>query len=298
MSLGTYGNIRSANVDPKDVEIFYIYSPSRDIQSTVVNPIADATQVLSTFGGDMGTSTLQYNGIYNLKLPKEIFNKLGVYNIFVRPKQIKTTIIDCGILSVLPDVKGIVLDTTRSDIAVIADKLSTNGLVGFQIEYIENGIKTNNFFTLVTSSNRCEPVSENISNSSQKTVRYRFTDAGSLLYLTVTPSSSSTVKTDVIPFIGKPNQDIILSNTFFEPIMIEVELVEHNLNTLAIGIFGEQIRNVKDGEVTYYDKDRNIYRQFNIFEIQSETAQPLFEIKQKKDTIDLTQNFDNITSGI
>jgi hypothetical protein len=300
MSLGTYGNVRFANVDPKDVEIFYIFTPSRDIKPSTVNSIPDATQVLSTFNGDMGSTTLGFDGMYNLRLPKEIFNQLGIYSIFIRPKQVVTTIIDCGVLAALPDVKGIVLDTTRADLSFLADKMSSNGLVGYQIEYIDtNGKKLNNFFTLITSSNRCEPVTENISNSSQKSVRYRFTNAGSLLYLTLTPSSSSTVKTDVIPFIGNPNQKIILSNTYFEPIMLEVELVEHDFNTLAIGFWGEQVRNVQQGEVTYYDKNRNIYKQYNVYQVDdTATSQILYEVKKKKDIIDLTQNFDDINANL
>ena len=46
MSVGTYGIVRPADVNPEDVEIFYHYTPSRDVVSNSVLQKLDPTQVL------------------------------------------------------------------------------------------------------------------------------------------------------------------------------------------------------------------------------------------------------------
>jgi hypothetical protein len=38
-------------------------------------------------------------GLYNLQLPAEEFNALGIYTLVIRPIEIRTLITDCGVLS-------------------------------------------------------------------------------------------------------------------------------------------------------------------------------------------------------
>jgi len=246
---------------------------------------------------DLSGDTL--GGMYNLNLPATTFNQIGIYNIYIRPKQIKTKITDCGVLSVLPEIKGIVLDSTRSELSAISTLTEDNGLVGYRIEYFNsNTTKRRNFFRIITSSNKSEPVTENINNNSQKSVRYRFTDSGTLIFCTVTPSTSSQVKPNATPFIGEPNQDILITNTFFDPILLEVELVEHTLDTLAIGLYGEQMKEVETGIVTYYDEDRNIYKQYNTYEVRDEFSTLKYEVKEERSEIDETQDLDDVIEDL
>jgi hypothetical protein len=172
------------------------------------------------------------------------------------------------------------------------------GLVGFRIEYLNpDGSKIPNFFRIITSSFYCEPVTENQTNSSQKSIRYRYVDgATNLLFCTVSPSSSPTNKPNATPFIGQPNQNVVISNTYFNPISIEVEIVEHDISTLAIALYGNQTKSMDDGIYTIYDSNNNIYKQYNLYEVRDEFNELLYEVRQDRGTnIDYSKNFVNIT---
>jgi hypothetical protein len=178
------------------------------------------------------------------------------------------------------------------------NKFVPQGLVGYRIEYLDadSGAKIPNFFRIVTSSFYCEPITSNLSNSSQKAIRYRYSDiATNLMFLTLTPSSSPTSRPNTIPFIGQPNQSIILSNTFFNPVMLEIDMVEHDATTLAHALYGNQSKSVEDGIYTIYDQNNNIYKQFNLYEIKDDVNETLYEIREKRDNIDESLNFDVIT---
>jgi hypothetical protein len=162
-----------------------------------------------------------------------------------------------------------------------------------------DGTKLRNVVRYVVTSNKVVPVSENVGNTSQRAIRYRFDDSGTLMFLQVTPSSSSDVKPNALPFIGNPGQTILISNTFFTPLTIEVEMVENTIDTLSEYVAGEQIKDVQKGILTYYDKNRVIKKQFNVYEIKEDvTDVPLFEVKEERTGIDETQNFDDITSEV
>jgi len=119
------------------------------------------------------------------------------------------------------------------------------------------------------------------------------------MFLQLTPSSSSDVKPNALPFIGNPGQTILISNTFFTPLTLEVELVENTIDTLSDIVAGEQIKDVQRGILTHYDKNRVITKQFNLYEIKEDvTDVPLFEVKEKRTSVDETQNFDDITDEV
>ena len=182
------------------------------------------------------------------------------------------------------------------------NRFENNGLVGYRIEYLNTSTnvadaKINNFFKVVTSNNRAEPVNQNLTNSSQKAIRYRFNDNSTLTFCTLSPSSASNVKPNVFPFIGQPNQEVIITNTFFNPIMIEVEMVQHDIETLAFAMFGNQTKSLEDGIYTLYNFNNDIYKQFNLYEIKDRfTGAPLFEVKEQRTSIDFTKTFSNITT--
>jgi len=301
MAIGSYGTIRPSDVSPQDVDIIMTYTPTRDVTDNYTLTTLDAQSVLKPYfnnsetGGNAGVEVL--GGLYNLTLPAEQFNALGIYTLYLRPAQIRTVITDCGVLSALPNVKGIVIDLTNVPVQY-QNKFVPQGLVGFRIEYLNpDGSKIPNFFRVVTSSFFCEPVVTNEVNTTQKSVRYRYVDgSANLLFLTLSPSSSPTNKPNATPFIGQPNQSIIISNTYFNPISLEVEMVEYDISSLAIALFGNQTKSIDDGIYTIYDAQNNIYRQYNLYEIRDQYNALLYEVRQSRgNNIDFSKNFTNIT---
>ena len=302
MAIGSYGTIRPSDVSPQDVDIIMTYTPTRDVTDNYVLTTLDAQSILQPYfnnsetGGNAGVEVL--GGLYNLTLPAEQFNALGIYTLYLRPAQIRTVITDCGVLSALPNVKGIVIDLTNVPVQY-QNKFVPQGLVGFRVEYLNpDGSKIPNFFRVITSSFFCEPVVTNEVNTTQKSVRYRYVDgSANLLFLTLSPSSSPTNKPNATPFIGQPNQSIIISNTYFNPISLEVEMVEYDISSLAIALFGNQTKSIDDGIYTIYDSNNNIYRQYNLYEIRDQFNALLYEVRQSRgNNIDFSKNFTNITS--
>ena len=301
MATGTYGTIRPADVSPEDVEVIVNYTPSRDDTNNFTLIKLNSSSVLKPYFNNNSTGVNSgieiLGGLYNLKLPADQFNKIGIYTIYIRPSVIRTTILDCGVLSALPNVRGLVIDL-NSVPAQYRNKFVNQGLVGFRIEYLNSdGTKIPNFFRIITSSFFCEPVIQNLTNTSQKAIRYRYTDNNTnLIFCTLTPSSSPTNKPNAIPYIGQPNQDVLISNTFFNPITLDVEIAEHDFSTLAIALFGNQTKSIDDGIYTLYDTSNNIYKQYNLYEIKDQFNELLYEVRQDRgNNIDFSKNFTNIT---
>jgi hypothetical protein len=301
MATGTYGTIRPADVSPEDVEIILNYTPSRDETDNFVLTKLDAASILKPYfnnastGGNADVEIL--GGLYNLTLPADQFNKIGIYTLFIRPAQIRTKILDCGVLSALPNVRGIVIDLNSVPVEN-RNKFINQGLIGFRIEYLNSdGTKIPNFFRLITSSFFCEPIVQNLTNTSQKAIRYRYTDNNTnLIFCTLSPSSAPTNKPNAIPYIGQPDQSITITNTFFNPITLDVEIAEHDFSTLAIALFGNQTKSIDDGVYTLYDSQNNIYKQYNLYEIRDQFNELLYEVRQdRNDNIDFSKNFTNIT---
>ena len=212
----------------------------------------------------------------------------------MRPKQFYATILDCGVLSAYPDIKGIVFDINGLPPTI----QSNDAMVGYRIEYIDDtGSIVPNTYRIVTSANLTEAVSANIPNTTQKSTRYRFNDSSNLLFCTLTPSTPSSITPNKIPFIGTPGQSVVITNTFFNPVTIELEMVEYDTETLAYGLFGNQSKGIQDGKYTIYDFENRIYKQYNLYEIQDQfTGEPLFEIREETEQIDNSKDFDTITN--
>jgi hypothetical protein len=306
MAVGTYGVTRPSDVSVDDIEIYYNYIPNRETSNDNIYKLNSSELLtynyLPTDEQTVGTGTDNnlLEGLYNLRLPASVFNALGIYTIYIRPKTIRGIFIeDCSVLSSLPNVKGIVLNTNAPNFP--ENLKANNALQGYRIEYINssNGNKIRNVVRYVVTSNKVVPVTENVGNTSQKATRYRFDDSGSLIFLQLTPSSSSDVKPNASQFIGNIDQEIIISNTFFTPLVIEVDMVQNTIDTLSDIVAGEQIKDVDNGILTYYDSNRVITKQFNIFEIKDDVGNvPLFEVKEKRTNIDETQNFDDVVGDL
>jgi hypothetical protein len=300
MAVGSYGTIRPADVSPADIEVIMNYTPSRDVTSNFILKKLDARTIIRPYfnnGDTGGNANIEIlGGLYNLTLPASEFNKLGIYTLYIRPAQIRTSITDCGVLTSLPNIKGIVIDISNVP-SEYQNKFVPQELVGHRIEYLrDSGAKIPNFFRLITSNFYCEAVTENLVNSVQKAVRYRYTDSKTnLMFCTLSPSSAPTSKPNATPFIGQPGQNIIISNTFFNPTSVEIEMVEHDASTLAIALFGNQTKSIDDGIYTMYDSSNNIYKQYNLFEIRDQYNKLLFEVRQdRNNNIDFSKNFNNI----
>ena len=113
MSVGAYGIIRPSDVSPADVEIYYHYVASRTYTEEVTLKRLNSSDVLlpvfhnsETTDDANAPNTEILGGLYSLKLSSDDFSELGIYTLHIRPKQIRTTITDCGILASLPSQFG------------------------------------------------------------------------------------------------------------------------------------------------------------------------------------------------
>lgn len=302
--MGVYGIVRSADVSPEDVEIIYHYTPDRLASSETTLKKLDSKKILTPVfhNEDTTDDTFAQNvevlgGLYNLTLQSSDFNELGIYTLHLRPKQIRTKITDCGVLAALPSVRGIVIDLTNVP-ANDRNKFAPQNLTGYRIEYINttDKKKITNFFRIVTSNFYCEPVINNQTNTNQKSIRYRYTDSTTnLVFLTLTPSAAPTTKPNTIPYIGEPDQSIILTNTYFNPTTLEIEMVEYDTTTLGYALYGNQSKAMSSGIYTIYDNNNNIYKQYNLYEVKDQYNETLYEIREKRTDIDQTLDFETIT---
>lgn len=305
MAIGSYGIIRPSDISPSDVDIFYHYTPDRVATSAVTLKKLSATDILtpvyhnSDTTDDVNAPNVEIlGGLYNLKLNSTDFSELGVYTLHIRPKQIRTSITDCGILASLPSVRGLIIDLSKVP-TIDRNKFTPQGLVGYRVEYLDTTTnkKIPNFYKIVTSSFYCTPIASNLTNTSQKSIRYQYSEnATNLMFLTITPSSAPSNKPNTVPFIGQPAQKIILTNTYVNPTTLEVEMVEYDTNTLAYALYGNQTKAITPGIYTIYDKDNNIYKQYNLYEIKDTFNDTLYEVREQRSNIDETLNFDTITN--
>ena len=234
-------------------------------------------------------------GVFTLQLPLETFGEVGIYSIYIKPKEIEAIIQDIGVLSAYPDVRGMVLQTFTGNDSV----LNVNGaLTGYRVEYFGFNNTRSEDFTIITSSNKCSTIIQNIISTNQKAVRYRFDDTSNLIFCTVSPSTSPSFNANALPYIGRVNEKIRLVNTKFEPLLIEIEMVEHDEETISIMLEGNQIRNLDNGLITTYNFDNEIFRQHEYYTIKETTGRNLYDVKvDRKDNIDSSQDFNEITNA-
>ena len=264
MANGTYGIKRPAYVTQDDIDVFYHYRPSRATDSEEFTGFKKlSSNIINTCDGEANDNvTKTLPGMYDLRLPIEEFSAAGIYTIYIKPKELYTNILDVSTLAAYPNIRGIVLNSSAIS-GEDSSIFNNGGLVGYRIEYFDdNGTRTQDY-RLITSSNRCEPVAQNLNDSMQKGIRYRFNDSSNLIFCTLTPSTSMSFKSSSLPYIGMTSQKIALINTKFNPVSIEVEMTEHDIETISTMIEGDQLRNLDHGLITTFDKDGKIYSQSN-----------------------------------
>jgi hypothetical protein len=276
---GMYGTVKPANINiENDVEIFYHFRPSLNNDDTNFSEFqALESNILEkcSHNGDY------ISGLYNLKLPLDIFNKKGIYTIYIRPKEIEAKIENVGNLSAFPDVRGIIFN---ADDEGFNNFKTSNALVGYRIDYKSND--NNDEFKIITSSNLAKA-------ESTPTVRYTLGNDGGLIFCTVTPSLAPTFNPNNLPNIGKTGDVVKLVNTKFNPIMIELELVEHDAETISYMIEGNQLVDKDNAIITTFNTNGDIYHQSEYGVYKDNYGNPLYEFKKKKDNV-IAQSFENL----
>lgn len=288
MSSGVFGSIRPAIIDiSRDVDIYYTYKPTRgetDPDYKGFKKVDNVAEWLGISKEISEDSLVDINGLYNLKLPLNIFNKKGFYTVYITPKVYELTIVDVSVLAAYPDIKGIVLKT---------DKLPQPDITGYRIEFVDENYKEDT--RLIKSANSCEPIIVNSGDGFPKTTRYNLNVAGgNLTFCTVSPSSSPTFKPNSAPYIGVPGGGIKLINTKFSPKMIEIETVTHDMDTLSYMLEGDQTNDRDNAIITTYNDKNEIYHQSDYYVLKDSLGKPKYTVRKKRTNIDTNQSYENI----
>jgi len=304
MANGLYGTTIPASMSNADisnyVDIFYSYSPTQN--SSDVEPVKlqklDAENLRCAESVDSSGTTSVLEGLFNLKLPTNIFGKKGFYTIYIKPKEVKATIMDVSTLKDFSTVRGIVLDTTKLDSSIMADAKTNNGLVGYRVIYLNEGERSN-IVRFVTSNNLCQPVASISLSTEAKSYAYQYNENSTYTFLTLTPSMSLSFKPSTTPYIGKATQEILLVNTFFEPIQLDIEMVEHDAETISTLLEGSQLRDLDNGLITTFDKNGNIFSQSEVSTLkETATGTPQYELKEHRiNNIDFSQTISDKIEG-
>lgn len=296
MSQGIYGTTIPANVNPAtDVEIWYNYRPTRAYDSVTTS---DYTQLSPSCLVPVTRESANYltnnilEGMYTLKLPLAQFSTKGFYSIYIKPKEYPATINDVSTLSTYNDVKGIIFQTDNLQTDSVEDNvlknllLINNGLVGYRVIYIKDGKRLPDV-RIVTSNNRAEPMVQ--TTGSNSTV-YQYNDTSTTVFVTLTPSTAPSFKPNALPYIGTSGQQVLFVNTKFEPIHLDIEMVENDADTVATMISGNQLRSLDEGLITTFNNNNEIFIQQEIYTLKDKmTGKPIYEIRKLRDTIDFTQ---------
>ena len=298
-----YGTVKPANFNPStDVDVYYNYKPNRsaiDISYKGFKKIDNVSQVLEQVKID-GSKT-QLPGMYTLKLPVSIFSRVGIYTIYITPKEYECEIKDIGVLSAYPEIKGIVIDINAAksnDSNIDVSFFTNDNLIGYSVEYIQDNEsgEREDYFRIITTNTKCSPITQNLTTSSSISNGYRYNESDSLCFITVSPSTSPNFKTNAKPYIGVPNQKIRIKNTKFDPVCVEVEITEHDIETVSYMLEGEQVRNLENGTVSIYNFDGEIYKQMEYFTVKDNyNNSSIAEVKvDRGDNIDNSLNLNTI----
>ncbi len=291
---GLYGTVRSAKIDPiNDAELFYFYRPNRSTTAEDFSKFKSlsASNLVPSRGDVDGQIEDILPGMFNLRLPLDVFNDTGIYTIYIRPKEYITNLSDVSVLADYPDIRGVVIN-----------KNAVNGvtdLTGYRIEYFDATTRerTDRAF-IITSCNFCKPIWVNVSDTVNMPNRYQYTDSSSnLLFCTLTPCSYGDYSPNVAPNIGTGVEEkdlVAIINTKFSPVMIEIEMVEHDAETITTMLEGDTIMDHDNAIMTHYNDNKEIYQQYDFYEQKNSLGEPLYTVKKKRENIDSSEDYDNI----
>ena len=287
---GTYGTVKSANINiERDVQILYNYKPNRGYENNKNFSELPASNLLNVYMEN--DKDVSIDGLYNLKMPLSIFGKKGIYTIYIKPKELTKTIYTTGVLVDYPDIRGVIFNATDFDSSL----RTNNALVGYRIDYGTGG---DSYSRIITSSNLCDVIPTNGQSKYRLYESYGNSNEGKLIFCTVTPSSSNSFTPNTLPSIGVAGETVKVVNTKFNPLMFEIEMVEHDAETLSYMLEGEQLRNLENGTFTIFNHDKEIYKQFETYTVKTQLGKPLYDIKANKDIIDSSQSYDNTIGSV
>ena len=134
-------------------------------------------------------------------------------------------------------------------------------------------------------------------NINQSNASYVLDSNGSYLFLTLSPDELTLI----IPGqqqLGNAGTSIILSNTAVNPTMLEVELTDVSLQTLA-AVTGSYYatNNTSTGTYSVYNQDGSIFASYSLYQSKDQITQGIIENKQIK-TVNLSENFLNMSQGL
>lgn len=161
------------------------------------------------------------NDVKGITLPRDYFNEVGKYVVMVRPKQIHI------------DVDSITGSIIRSYQSLSEYSEHGNYFYGWNIQF--------------------ETPTGELRGSEKMIVASHYTSQGQ--YLQISPLIDGAVSA-----IGSDVKARIWNSSFI-PIMIEVDLVEHNNLTLSYSLYGKKEMNKNTGLCVIYDHNGNPYRE-------------------------------------
>lgn len=289
---GTYGTKKPAFITPDDVDIFYFYRPTRSTDSQDFSTgfqVLDSSLLMTTNYEKEDKTVSVLPGMYNLKLPVDKFGTPGIYTIYIKPKEITATISDISVLTAYPNIRGIVLNINNIN-TTNTNMFNNGGLIGYRIDYYNNDGTQMDMYRIITSNNRCEPVSQNFNDVTGKGIKYRLNNSSNLIFCTVTPSTAMSFNPNDLPSLGSTGQQIKLVNTKFNPISLEIEMVEHDVQDVVTMLEGDQIRNLDNAIITTFNKDGEIYHQAEYGNIVDTAAGTHTDFKFAKDRTNFDAN--------
>jgi len=291
MAVGFYGSKKGSDVDFNDCDILYAYSPSRnevgDLQFSPLYNNVTNNEIRKVFGAD---------GLYKLRLPANVFNKLGFYSVLVKPKSFEIEIIDCSFIVQAQDND---IQVSKKGIVIPALQFRQSGsLIGYQVEYFDNnGLKVKNLHRIITSSDLVS-LSPSTSSNNPSSTSYNLDPNGSFVFLTLTPDELSIISNQQKVDLGKAGQKILISNTFFDPEIIEIEMVDQTIKTLSYALYGNSTRDLETGVFSVFDEFGSLYRQYNLATVKKRFTNGQVDFKSLRTNIALDQTFFNLSQGI
>ena len=75
--------------------------------------------------------------------------------------------------------------------------------------------------------------------------------------------------------------------------MFEIDMVEHDAETLSYLLEGDQVRNLENGTFTIYNHDKEIYKQYNTYTVKTKLGKPLYDIKELRNDINTNETYEN-----
>lgn len=290
MSVGIFGNKVLSNVTAADVDVLYSYAPdSETLPGLTMQPL------FPTLTNSDLVSLLGADGVYNLRLPASKFNQLGFYLVLIKPKTIQLQISDCSYVITNNASQAVI---SKRGIVIPAAQVSSIGnLVGYTVQYYDtNNVKINNLSRVVTSSDLVS-ISTNNNNIAQGSTGYVLDPAGSSYFLTLSPDESSTISN--IPInLGSKGQLIDISNSYFDPVFIEVQMVNFTMKEMSYILAGNSTRNNQTGVLSVFDDKNNIYRQYNLYDSKLQFSNGTISVKEERAITNLNSDFLSVSQGL